>query len=202
MSQARIVVFDLGNVFLKFDYSIAARRIAARSTVSAEQVLDLINHSPLIHKFECGKIGTDNLFNELQRLIGYTGTRDEFVNAFCDVFTPIEPMIQLNRQLRSRGVPTYIFSNTNEVTIEFIARTYPFFVEFDGYVYSYEHGVMKPDPKLYEVVERLTGRAGAEIFYLDDLPQNVAAGAARGWQAVLHETPQKSRQALHIAGLL
>lgn len=202
MSQARIVVFDLGNVFLRFDYSIAARRIAARSAVSPEQVLELINHSPLIYRFECGRIGREELFVKLQRLTGFTGTRDEFAHAFCDVFTLIEPMVQLNRLLRSRNVPTYIFSNTNEVTIEFIRRSYPFFAEFDGYVFSYEHGAMKPDPKLYEVVERLTGKRGAEIFYLDDLPQNVAAGVARGWQAVLHETPDKTRAAIRAAGLL
>jgi HAD superfamily hydrolase (TIGR01509 family) len=202
MARACIVVFDLGNVFLRFDYSIAARRIAARSAVSPEQVLELINHSPLIYRFECGQIAWEELFLELQRLTGFTGTRDEFAHAFCDVFTPIEPMIQLNRQLRSCNVPTYIFSNTNEVTIEFIRRSYPFFAEFDGYVFSYEHGAMKPDPRLYEVVERLTGKRGAEIFYLDDLPQNVAAGVARGWQGVLHETPEKTRAAIRAAGLL
>lgn len=202
MSQAHIVVFDLGNVFLRFDYSIAARRIAVRSAVSPERVLELINHSPLIYRFECGQISREELFVELQRLTGFTGTSDEFAHAFCDVFTLIEPMVALNRQLRSRNVPTYIFSNTNEVTIEFIRRSYPFFAEFDGYVFSYEHGAMKPDPKLYEVVERLTARRGPEIFYLDDLPQNVAAGVARGWQAVLHETPDKTRAAIRAAGLL
>lgn len=202
MGQAQIVVFDLGRVFLDFDYLIAARRIAARSKVSAEQVLQLLNHSPLIFQFECGKITKEAFFNELARQTGFAGTANELADAFCDVFTPIEPMIQLNRQLRSRGVPTFIFSNTNEVTIEFIRRNYPFFSEFDGYVFSYQHGAMKPDPKLYEVVERRTGKRASEIFYLDDLPQNVAAGAARGWQALLHESVEKTRRALSRAGLL
>ncbi|MCS7336972.1 MAG: HAD family phosphatase [Verrucomicrobiae bacterium] len=202
MSQPKVVVFDLGKVFLDFDYTIAARRIAARSRLTPEQVLALINHSPLIYKFECGQISRHEAFAELQRLTEFAGTATDLIEAFCDVFTPIEPMIELNRLLRKRNVPTYIFSNTNEVTIEFIRRRYPFFAEFDGYVFSYEHGAMKPDPRLYEVVERLTGKCGREIFYLDDLPQNVAAGAARGWQAVVHETPEKSRDAVRAAGLL
>ena len=36
---------------------------------------------------------------------------------------------------------------------------------------------------------------------LDDRLENVAAGAARGWQAILHETPEKSRAAVEKAGL-
>jgi 2-haloacid dehalogenase len=61
---------------------------------------------------------------------------------------------------------------------------------------------MKPDAKFYEVVERETKRRGAEIVYLDDRPENAAAGTARGWHAVLHETPQKTRAALRELGLL
>ena len=60
---------------------------------------------------------------------------------------------------------------------------------------------MKPLSALYEVVERQTGRRGAEILYLDDRIENVAAGTARGWQAIIHETPDKSLAAVRAAGL-
>jgi HAD superfamily hydrolase (TIGR01509 family) len=61
---------------------------------------------------------------------------------------------------------------------------------------------MKPNAKLYEVVESESGRQKAEFLYLDDRPENVAAGAARGWQVVLHETSQKSLAAVQKLGLL
>jgi len=61
---------------------------------------------------------------------------------------------------------------------------------------------MKPDASLYEVVERESARRGAEILYLDDRPENIAAGAARGWQVILQETPEKSRAAVQQLGLL
>ena len=61
---------------------------------------------------------------------------------------------------------------------------------------------MKPEAKLYEVVEQLTGRSGAGILYIDDLPANVAAGAARGWQVILQTDPDKSITALRRMGLI
>ncbi len=55
---------------------------------------------------------------------------------------------------------------------------------------------MKPDAKIYEALEKLAGRRGGDIVYLDDRPENVAAGAARGWRAILHESPEQSRAAV------
>ena len=110
-------------------------------------------------------------------------------------------MIGLHAKLRGRGVPTYIFSNTNDLAVEHIRRNFPFFKNFDGYIYSYEIGAMKPDAKIYRALEKLSGRRGAEIVYLDDRPENIAGGTARGWRAILHETPEKSRAAVEKLGL-
>ncbi|MGD0253819.1 MAG: HAD-IA family hydrolase [Verrucomicrobiota bacterium] len=93
-------------------------------------------------------------------------------------------------------MPTYIFSNTNDLAVEHVRRNFPFFKNFDGYIYSYEVGVMKPEAKIYEALEKLAGRHGAEILYLDDRPENVVAGAARGWRTILHESPDKTRAAV------
>ena len=97
-------------------------------------------------------------------------------------------------ELKKTKLPTYIFSNTNDLAVEHIRNRFPFFSDFDGYVLSYEHGAMKPSAKLYEIVERMSGRRGGEILYIDDRPENVAAGVARGWQGILHESPERPRE--------
>jgi hypothetical protein len=40
------------------------------------------------------------------------------------------------------------------------------------------------------------------MIYLDDRAENIAAGAARGWRVILHESPEKTRQALAGFGVL
>jgi FMN phosphatase YigB (HAD superfamily) len=55
---------------------------------------------------------------------------------------------------------------------------------------------MKPDAKIYAAMEKLCVRKGADIIYLDDRLENVQGGLARGWQAILHETPEKTRAVL------
>jgi HAD superfamily hydrolase (TIGR01509 family) len=202
MPRPKAVVFDLGKVLLDFDYSIAGRRIAARGKMSAAEVQKFIDHSPLLFRLETGQMSQDQFFAEVQSATAFDGTLDEFTGFFADIFSPIQPMLKLHAALRRRGVPTYVFSNTNELAVSHIRKTFPFFSQFNGYICSYEHGAMKPDEKLYQVVERTSRLGGSELLYLDDRQENVAAGAARGWQAVLHESPEKSQGAVVAAGLL
>jgi glucose-1-phosphatase len=202
MTIPKAAVFDLGKVLVDFDYSIAARRIAARGKMTVLEIAAYINRSPLFVEYESGRVTTQQFFDEIRRVTGFQGDLAEFSNCFADIFTAIEPMVQLQAELQQRGMAAYAFSNTNDLAVAHIRRTFPFYSKFDGCILSYEHGVMKPDAALYEVVERQSGRRGAEILYLDDRPENVTAGAARGWHAILHESPEKSRAAIQKLGLL
>ncbi len=197
-----VVAFDLGKVLVDFDYSIAARKIAARSAMPPGSVNSFIGDSGITVKYELGLVTRREFFEQARQAIGFHGTFEEFGEFFADIFMEIPPMIQLHAGLRRRGVPTYIFSNTNDLAIEHIRRNFPFFKNFDGYIFSCEIGAMKPDAKIYEALEKLAGQRGADILYLDDRPENVAAGAARGWQTILHETPEKSRAAVEKFRLL
>jgi putative hydrolase of the HAD superfamily len=197
-----IVVFDLGKVLVDFDYSIAARKVAARSTKSLLNLVYLLSNSSLIVEYECGQVTRQQFFEQVRDAVGFKGDLAEFGGYFADIFTEIPQMIALHAELRRRGFKTYIFSNTNDLAIEHVERNFPFFKNFDGYIYSCEVGAMKPGAKIYEAMEKLCGRTGADIIYLDDRSENVQAGLARGWQAILHEKPEKSRAALKNIGLV
>jgi len=193
MSHSSIVVFDLGKVLVDFDYSIAVSRIAGQSALPPPGVERFFLHSPLLLDYESGRLTRQEFFDRAQRATGFRGTLEQFGEFFADIFTEIPLMIELHTELRRRNIPTYIFSNTNDLAVEHIQRNFPFFKNFDGYIYSCEVGAMKPEARIYESLEKLAGRRGAEIIYLDDRPENVAAGAARGWRAILHETPEETR---------
>ena len=191
-----VVVFDLGKVLVDFDYHIAIPRIAAHSPLSPAEIIGFFFQSPLLVDYESGRLTRLEFFEQARKATCFRGTCEEFGEFFADIFTAIPPMIELHAGLHRRGVPTYIFSNTNDLAVEHVRRSFPFFQNFDGYIFSYEVKAMKPDAKIYEALERLAGRRGADIVYLDDRPENVAGGVARGWRTILHETPEKTRMVL------
>lgn len=191
-----IVVFDLGKVLVDFDYSIAAKKIAARSSKHIENLHDVLGGSPLLVQFESGLISTKEFFAEVQKITGFDGSAEEFAGYFADIFVPVPPMLKLHTELLEKGIPTYIFSNTNEIAVGHIRHNFPFFSRFTDYILSYQVGAMKPDARIYEALETMSGRRGADIFYIDDRRENVEAAAARGWQMVLHESAGGTRSAV------
>jgi glucose-1-phosphatase len=194
--MAPAFIFDLGKVLVDFDYSIAARKIAARSARSPKDLHAFLGASPLLLEYESGRLTREGFFKAISSHLAYAGDLAEFGGYFADIFAEIPPMIQLHTELRQRGFKTYVFSNTNDLAIEHIVRNFPFFQNFDGYIYSYKVGAMKPQPKIYEAMEAMSGKRGLDLIYLDDRPENIAAGKERGWQAILHETPEKTRAAI------
>jgi FMN phosphatase YigB (HAD superfamily) len=194
------IVFDLGKVLVDFDYSIAARRIAARSTQPPENLHLFLSSSPLLVQFETGLVTRQEFFESVRDATGFRGDPGEFGEMFADIFTPIAPMIELHAELRRHKIPTYIFSNTNDLAIGHIRRNFPFIQNFDGYILSYEVRAMKPNAPIYQALEQMTGKCNDEIIYIDDRLENVEAGSKRGWRTILHETPEKSRAAFKALG--
>jgi HAD superfamily hydrolase (TIGR01509 family) len=197
-----VVVFDLGKVLVEYDYAITARKIAPQCKVSASELRAVLDESPLFAQFECGLIGNEEFFREICARTGYCGLREEFDLHFADIFTEIKPMIRAHTELRERKIPTYILSNTNDISTAHIRRRFPFFANFDGYVLSYQHKVMKPDQKIYQLLEKLCGRSGPQILYLDDRLENTDGAKARGWQVIHHQSPEESVKSMKKLGLL
>ncbi len=201
MTVPSVVVFDLGKVLIDFDYGIAAQKIANACGLDPAEVKKMLDHSPLLYRFETGLMSNEEFYKQVSANTGYKGCHEEFCGYFADIFWEIKPMIAWQAKLRASGIPTFIFSNTNGIAVPHIRARFPFFANFDGYVLSYEHGSMKPDPKIYEVVEKMTGHKGADIFYLDDRAENIETGVTRGWQTHLQHDPQATFKVAQRLGL-
>ena len=193
------LIFDLGKVLVDFDYRQAAKQIARRAQSSPDVIRKLIDQSHLLHRFEMGQISSEQFFDEVRTVTGFDGSLEEFAPLFADIFVPVDEMIELHREVKAQGFLTYVLSNTNALAVGHIRRAFPFFAHFDDYIFSFEHGAMKPDERIYRVVEDLTGRNGADLIFIDDREENLLPAAALGWRTILQETPARTRA--HLAEL-
>jgi 2-haloacid dehalogenase len=190
--KVKVVVFDLGKVLVDFDYGIAARRLSEKSSVSAYEVRAVIDQTPLLFRYESAQMTTQEFFTEVKTRIGFRGGFEEFAAPFGDIFAEIPDMIRLHAEIRTRSLPTFILSNTNDIAVSHIRRRFPFFANFDGYVLSYECAALKPHARIYEITEQHTGCSGGEILFLDDKPENVETARQRGWQTICHSSAEAS----------
>ena len=195
------VAFDIGKVLLDFDYGIFVRRMAPRTCMTELELDTFLNQSPLLIEYESGRLTSSEFFNMVQRETDFNGTEVEFATFFEDIFTPDEAMIGLHQQIAEAGVETYSFSNTNEMAVRFMSREYSFWPRSTGHVLSYEAKAFKPESGMYESLEGRTGCRGDAIAYVDDLPENIAAGEARGWRCVQHYDAASTRSVFQSFGL-
>lgn len=191
-TTSKAVVFDLGKVLLHFDFRIAANNLARHADATAEEILAHINQTPHLHAYEKGEVSSDAFYQNIGALCGYRESFEVFCQDFADIFKEWDVMINFMRSLKSKGVPVMVFSNTNEIAVSFIRKTFPFFSEFDEHCYSYEHGMMKPTSALYEKVEQILGRQGKNLFFIDDRAENVEAAIERGWSGQIHINPEQT----------
>ena len=191
MIEPKVVVFDLGKVLVDFDYSIAIRRFDERSEAGLEEIQRLLDSSIQID-YESGKMTTDEFYAALRDGAGFRGDRAEFVSIFADIFSPMETMIEFFERLKPFGIPTCVFSNTNEIAIGHIREGFSFYSLFDNYVLSFEEKGMKPDEPIYRVVEQRTGESGDAILYIDDRPENIETGKRFGWKTILQSDEAQS----------
>ena len=185
------LLFDIGNVIIGFDFQISVRRIAGMCAVEPEQIFQSVEE--LKDDFESGKISPDQFLDQAIEKTGYTGERDFLIRAFQEVFELNEPMASLIEAESARGTPLYLLSNTNGIHVPYFLKTYSIFDRFDDAIYSHEVFAMKPDPKIYEIaISKLQLNPGKTI-YIDDLPENCAAGRLHGLQAIDYNMTEHAR---------
>lgn len=115
---------------------------------------------------------------------------------------PVPGTHAIVRRLADAGVPLYALTNFGAEFFAGFRPMQPIFDLFDDIIVSGVERCAKPDARIYEIAEARIGLAPERLFFIDDNPDNVAAAAARGWQAHLFTDAAALERALLTRGLL
>ncbi len=183
-------LFDIGRVLLDFHFeSSLVRLLPAGSTDGADRLARLLARKD---EFESGRVDVPTYIAWALETLGSSAKPGEFEEAWQRIFTPVEPMWECVRQLKSAGHRLILFSNTNGIHCPWVFENYPDFALFDAAVLSYNTGFIKPQPEIYRHAIDTHALVPAETLYIDDLPENIAAGREFGFNSFqynLHDHP-------------
>lgn len=195
------VVFDIGNVFLHwqpeafYDREIGEAR---RKKLFAEVPLNEMNLN-----VDRGWPFKETIYATAEQ---YPDWGDEICmwhDRWIEIAAPVFPRtVRLMEALQAKGVPVFSLTNFGKESYAFAATHYDFMNKFDRDFISGHLEVIKPDPRIYEILEEQSGLTGDALIFTDDRPENIAAAAARGWQTHLFENPEGWASRLVAEGLL
>jgi 2-haloacid dehalogenase len=114
---------------------------------------------------------------------------------------PILGTVDILRRLKHTGVPVYALSNMERETFPLRVERFDFLRWFDGYVISGLEGVVKPDPRIFELLIERFGLEPARTLFVDDSPVNVDAAIVAGLRAVRFVSPSELHRALVRLGI-
>ncbi len=174
-------IFDIGNVLLPFDYMKAANRLIAENQPVSPPDRAVVVAAK--EQLELGKIDRSEFLCRVRPLFNHTGPEEDFLAIWEDIFVPNPPMHELVEELSAR-MPLYLLSNISDIHRESIHRDYPVFRFFQSGIYSYEVGLLKPDPAIFELTAQRLNVIPASTLFIDDMADNIASAEAAGFCCV------------------
>ena len=175
-----VLLCDIGNVLVSFDFSRAAARFAEIGPFGKDEVLRVLD--PLKGPLESGALMGDSFVERGMQMIQFPGTKDEFSDIWCGIFSRNEAMEQTLAGLDPK-LPKHLLSNTSDLHMEYLLRTFPVFGHFTDGVYSYLAKSMKPERSIFETAIAQLNLDPAQTFYIDDLGPNIETARELGFQA-------------------
>ena len=178
------VVFDLGNVLIPFDYTIALNKLNEIENNLGRRFIDFYNSNYNLHRdFEKGMISEPVFIKTMLQAVDNKINSETFCKIFSDIFTVNEKVVSLLPILK-KDYKIFLLSNTNSIHQKYGWQNYNFLKYFDKQILSHEVRSIKPEEQIYREVEKASGFPSAEHFYIDDIQEYVDAAKNIGWDAV------------------
>lgn len=199
---ARVVVFDLGNVLVRWDRRFLYEQVIA-DPVELDWFLDnvltleenaVLDRGTSLHEMTADLARRHPDHAELVLVF-----RDRWIETMGGV---IDGSLQLLRALVARGVPCFALSNWGRDTFALVESGFDWLELFDGVVISGREGVTKPDPAIFELLCERHGIDPAEALFIDDSPANIDTAAALGFATHQFVDPGSLQQELEARALL
>ena len=114
-----------------------------------------------------------------------------FGELWTEIFAPLEDMEEVAARL-ARRYPLYLLSNTNPLHFRYIEEHFAGLLKhFRAFILSYRVGSRKPEAGIFQALIRQVGLPPAQILFIDDKMDFVAAARTHGLVAWHFVSPRE-----------
>jgi|SRR5882724_11659600 len=195
-THATIVVFDIGNVLLRWDPRLLYRKLFA-DEAEVEWFLREVCSPSFNLQLDGGRPFSEAVAELTGRFPNYAGEIRAYDERWLETTQGlIADSAEILERLRRNGVRNYAITNFSAEKFSIVRTIFPTLDAFDGIIVSGEEYVVKPDPAIYRLLLDRYGLAAADCLFIDDSAKNVAGARAVGMHAHLFENASGLRAEL------
>ncbi len=175
-----VIVFDVGNVLVEFD----PKRIAAGFGFS-DALYRGVFESGLWFWMDTGLLTVGKLARMMCDA-AHTDSPEDYLQV-CELLEHFDRYERLYSgslllpELKRAGKKLYYLTNYGTPMFERTMKHFPIFDYFDGGVVSGRENILKPMPRIFELLCERYGFRPQDALFIDDNADNVAAAAKLGF---------------------
>lgn len=198
----RSVIFDMGNVLLRFDRELFLDRIGAAGGDRERLMQEVFLSDDWIGLDRGDHDEPEAAERMCARLPEHLHEAAHALTCRWDrPLVPVQGMYELAAELKDAGYRIWLLSNASRRQHEYWPRL-PVSELFDGTLISADERVIKPQREIYELCLARFGLKAEECFFIDDSPANIAGAESCGIRGfVFGGDVQELRSALRDAGV-
>jgi len=194
------VLFDLGNVLVRWDPHGAFRGVASHDDV--EQFFADVDFPELNRRADAGVPWADVRTEVAASHPAHAPLVDAYVARFAATLAgPVPGSAEIVRELRALGLRLFGLTNWSAETYPHGPRAAPAIDLLEDVLVSGREGLVKPDPAIFERAAERFGLDPARTVFVDDAPANVDAAADLGFVALRFTAADVLRRDLRGLGV-
>lgn len=195
----KAIIFDLGNVTIKFDETPTFKKWASCGSKSFSEVKKYHENSSARKAFERGKIAPKQFYEKYSEDLGLKIGYGDFVNNYCNIFSRNKEVEEIIKSLKEK-VKLVLLSNTNYLQYEHCKKKFKILKLFDERIASHEVGMRKPNPLIFLKAAEKAGTLPFNCAYFDDIKEFIHIARIMGVKAFQYKNTEKLRKDLKNMG--
>jgi 2-haloacid dehalogenase len=178
------IIFDCGGVLLDWNIRYLYNKLFD-NPVELDRFLAEIDFPNWNLEMDRGRPFAESVA-ELSRQFPHYASQ---IKAFDDrweetIGGPIHATVEILPILKERGYDLYGLTNWSAEKYEITRHKYPFFGLFDDIVVSGTVKLVKPDLRIFALMEEKANRPAAECLFVDDSETNITAAQRFGFKTI------------------
>ncbi len=190
----KAIIWDVGGVLVRTADRRPRTALASRLGTTYENLEHLVFNSPSGRAAQLGEITTAQNWENVRQQLGFSAAETPAVQAeFFGGDVLDRELVQFIRGLSARYT-TAILSNMGDFLRPLLTDDWKIADAFAHIVISCEEGVMKPDPRIYQIVLARAGVAPHEAVFIDDFQHNIQGAQNAGLHGILFQNSEQVKE--------
>lgn len=196
------IIFDISNVLAPFRFQEFLQE-KGFDPLTIKRIYKASAMTPYWEEFERGKLSNEEVVNAFvscdPEIENEIRKAYDSVSGIMGTYDYTENWID---SLKAKGYGVYGITNFTPAGYEQCYDCISFIEKFDGTIFSFQEGVVKPEAKIYELLLERYNLKAEECVFIDDTEINVRAAEKLGFNGIVFEGYDLAVSKLNEMGVL